>query len=42
MLKTLENYKKGVDAFNNHGLKKKQSDNPEASNQDKKVLGEKN
>ncbi len=28
MLKTLENYKKGVDAFNSYGLKKKNNDNP--------------
>ena len=44
MLKTLETYKKSVDAFNSYGLKKKtQSDNPEASNQPaKKVLAEKN
>jgi hypothetical protein len=40
MLKTLETYKKSVDAFNSYGLKKKlQSDNPEANTQPaKKVL----
>lgn len=44
MLKTLETYKRSVDAFNSFGLKKKTtSDNPEAANQPaKKVLGEKN
>ena len=44
MLKTLETYKRSVDAFNSYGLKKKtSSDNPEAvSQQSKKVLGEKN
>jgi hypothetical protein len=44
MLKTLETYKRSVNAFNNFGLKKKTaSDNPEASTQPaKKVLAEKN
>lgn len=44
MLKTLETYKRSVDAFNNFGIKKNTtSDNPEATIQQvKKVLGEKN
>lgn len=43
MLKTLETYKKSVDAYNSYGLKKKvASDNPEAVTQTKKILGEKN
>ena len=44
MLKTLETYKRSVDAFNSYGLKKKcTSDNPEANSQPaKKVLAEKN
>ena len=44
MLKTLETYKRSVDAYNSYGLKKKTtSDNPEANTQpSKKVLGEKN
>jgi len=44
MLKTLETYKRSVDAFNSFGLKKNlSSDNPEANTQQpKKVLGEKN
>jgi hypothetical protein len=41
MLKTLETYKRSVEAFNSFGLKKKTvSDNPEASTQPpKKILG---
>lgn len=43
MLKTLETYKKSVDAYNSYGLKKKvTSDNPEAVTQTKRILGEKN
>ena len=43
MLKTLETYKKSVDAYNSYGLKKKtQSDNPESVAPEKRVLGERN
>ncbi len=43
MLKTLETFKKSVDAFNSYGIKKNAlSDNPEAVPVEKRVLAERN
>ncbi len=43
MLRTLETFKKGVDAFNSYGLKKKSNENPESTiERSKSILGDKN
>ncbi len=42
MLKTLETYKRSVDAYNNYGLRKKTDNTTETVTHVKKILGERN